>query len=381
MAAAGLGDVALVGTSALKADAFLTATAGVAEGTIVTCGCVDLASSTDPEAGRFIHDFQSEYGTPPGPYAAEAWDAGGMLAGGFARGGGDRVALSDALDRAAYRGIANTYRFADDGQLDVSSAELHVFRAEGIRWVPVGERTVPAELPVGTPGYLSMAACRTGRPFAYRHAGHLEGFEVELARAIARRLRLSLSWSEPPCGVAMAQVTEGSLDAVIAASADVPQGVPTTGIALSIHGAIVATREAASGSGPFLDRLKDGDVVGVLGDRQLRSWARAAILGTGGSLRILTDPGAAYRKLTHGRLTAVVVPEADAWAAVERRPGLAVAQGVDVGAHDVIVAKGPDAVLVAAIDAALGSLIRSGRYTLLFAKYFPGAPVPPETGA
>ena len=54
------------------------------------------------------------------------------------------------------------------------------------------------------------------------------------------------------------------------------------------------------------------------------------------------------------------------------------AQSVDVGAHDVFVAKGPDAVLVAAIDEALARLIRVGRYALLFAKYFPGTPSLPK---
>ena len=51
------------------------------------------------------------------------------------------------------------------------------------------------------------------------------------------------------------------------------------------------------------------------------------------------------------------------------------------GAHDVFVAKGPDARLVAAIDGSLARLIRVGRYALLFAKYFPGTPLPSETGS
>ena len=44
------------------------------------------------------------------------------------------------------------------------------------------------------------------------------------------------------------------------------------------------------------------------------------------------------------------------------------------------MARGPDAILVAAIDEALGRMIRIGRYALLFAKYFPGTPIPRETG-
>jgi len=79
--------------------------------------------------------------------------------------------------------------------------------------------------------------------------------------------------------------------------------------------------------------------------------------------------------------TALADVEPEAWRAIERRPSLRVAQSVDVGAHDVFVATGPDARLVAAIDGSLARLIRVGRYGLLFAKYFPGTPLPSETGS
>ncbi len=62
---AGAGSVPLVGSSAMKTESYLSTTAGAGDGTIVTCACVDLGSSTRPEARRFIHDFQSRYGSPP----------------------------------------------------------------------------------------------------------------------------------------------------------------------------------------------------------------------------------------------------------------------------------------------------------------------------
>jgi ABC-type amino acid transport substrate-binding protein len=82
-----------------------------------------------------------------------------------------------------------------------------------------------------------------------------------------------------------------------------------------------------------------------------------------------------------GSVTAVADVEPEAWRAIERRRSLRVAQSIDAGAHDVFVAKGPDARLVAAIDESLARLIRVGRYALLFAKYFPGTPLPSETGS
>ena len=104
------------------------------------------------------------------------------------------------------------------------------------------------------------------------------------------------------------------------------------------------------------------------------------IAPTGAKLQATADRKAVYDALVSGALTAVVDIEPNAWAEIERRPSLRVIRSFDVGAHDVFVARGPDAILVAAIDDALGRMIRIGRYALLFAKYFPGTPIPRETG-
>lgn len=379
---AGLGAVSMVGTDAMKTDAFLSTTSGEAEGTIVTCACVDLAASTRAPAGRFIHDFQSAYGAPPGVYGAEGWDVGGILIRAFSNGASDRTGVARYLrDAGSFPGLASNYGFASDGELAPGSGRVHVFRAEGVRWVPVGEATPSVDLPVGTPGYLSMSACRSGRPFAYTSRGRLRGFDVELAQTIARRLGLRLAWSDLTCRAALRAVGRGRLDAVLAPAADVAQGTPTSRIALSLRVGLVTTRRLAEGTGPLLQRLTPADVVAVVRGPETRGWAGDAIRATGATIALVSDRAAAYRGVASGAFTAVTDLEPWGWAAVERRPRLAVAQSVDVGAHDVIVARGPGATLVAAIDEVLGRLLRSGRYTLLFAKYFPGTPIPAETGS
>ena len=132
--------LALVGSSSMKTDLYLSTTDGAGDGTIVTCACVDLGSSTRPEVRRFIHDFQSRYGSPPGVFGAEGWDAGGMLLATFRAGAQDRRTVAAALSTVdGYEGLANTYRFDQDGELEPGSAQVHVFRAEGVRWDPVGE--------------------------------------------------------------------------------------------------------------------------------------------------------------------------------------------------------------------------------------------------
>ena len=381
MTEAGLASVPVLGSSAMKTDAYLSTTAGAGDGTIVTCACVDLGSSTRPEARRFIHDFQSQYGTAPGVDGAEAWDVGGMLLRAFREGATTRESVSAALSASDdYSGLANTYRFTVDGELASDSSRIHLFRAEGVRWVPLGETDNGVTLPVGTPGYLSVSSCRTGRPFVYLFRGRLRGFDVELATAIAQRLHLALSWRDLSCVAALHAVAHGTLDAVLAPVDLVPQGTPTTGVALSIHVALVSTAATASGAQPLLERLGPGDVVAVVRTPESVTWADDVIAATGATLQVTSNRKTAYGALATDDVAAVVDLEPNAWAAIERRPSLRVARSLDVGAHDVFVARGPDAILVAAIDEELGRLIRNGRYALLFAKYFPGTPIPRETG-
>ncbi len=377
--------IPLFGSSAMKTESYLSTTAGAGDGTVTTCACVDLGSSTRPEVRRFIHDFQSRYGSPPGVFGPEGWDVGGMLLATFRAGAVDRRAVAEALAGSnGYEGLANTYRFAADGELASASAGVRVFRAEGVRWLPVGDGQPAggAPLPVGTPGELSVAVCRTGRPEVYAAGGRLKGFDVELAGAIARKLGLTLSWRDLPCRAALRAVSDGTLDAVLAPAADVEQGTPTSGIALSLHVALVTTKANAHGQdgSTLLDRLSPHDVVAVVRTAETVPWANDALAATGAQVQITSDRRAAYEALVAGTVTAVADLEPDAWAAIERRRSLRVAQSIDVGAHDVFVAKGPDARVVAAIDDALSRLIRVGRYALLFTKYFPGTPVPSETG-
>jgi branched-chain amino acid transport system substrate-binding protein len=382
LAASGGASEVIVGSAAMKSDTYLVDTAGSGDGTIVTCACVDLGSSTRPEARRFIHDFQARFGSPPGVYAAEGWDVGGMLLRSFRAGSIDRRSVAARLATSAeYDGLANSYRFDEGGELARGAARVHRFRAEGLRWVPLGETDRDVPLPVGTPGTLAMSSCRKGPPFAYATNGRrLAGFDVELGRAVARRIGLTMIWRDLPCTAAIAAVANGILDAVLAPASRVPQGTPTSGIALSLHVALVTSRATAHGQQPILQSLGPGDVVSVVPTPEGLAWARDALPASGATRVVAADRAAAYRALVVGSVVAVADLEPRAWAAIERRPTLSVAQSLDAGAHDVFVGKGSDAMVVAAIDEALTRLIRTGRYAFLFAKYFPGTRLPSETG-
>ncbi len=244
----------------------------------------------------------------------------------------DILASADDVD-----GLANTYRFDQDGELAASSAGAHVFEAEGVRWVTVGEREGDEALPVGTPGYLSVAACRKGRPHAYPVGDRLEGFSVELSTAIARRLGLTLSWRDLPCRRAIRAIADGRLDAALVPARDVPQGTLTSGIALATHIALVAVdRDApepgAGGDGPtLLERLGPHDLVTVVRTPEAVAWSGDVLASTGAQIRISDDRRGAYEALVAGTISAVADLEPDAWLAIERRPTLRVVQSIDAG--------------------------------------------------
>lgn len=376
---AGLDRVSFVGSDATKLETYLTVTDGAGDGTVVTCPCVDLTTSTRVDAQRFIHDFQAEYGSPPGAYAAEGWDVGGMFLAGFRAGAATRAAVAEAVaSTSSYEGLANDYRFTSSGELEGSSARVHTYRAEGLRWLPIAQGRA-VDLPVGTEGFLSVAACRSGAPYAYLDQGRLAGFDVELARAIASRLGLELSWEDLSCRSAARALRTGNVDAVLAPAVGVSPGTPTSRVVLSVHVALVADRRLAK-SGHVLGKLGPGDVVGVVAGPETAAYANATIPGTGATIQVLGDRRIAYSRLSSGGLTAVADLEPDAWAAIERRPSLRVGQSFDAGAHDVVITSGTATELIAAIDQAFGRLMSRGRYALLFAKYFPGTPIPNEVG-
>jgi ABC-type branched-subunit amino acid transport system substrate-binding protein len=85
---------------------------------------------------RFVNAYQSEHGLTPGVYAAEAWDAGRVVADSMAAGATDRGAMrATVMALTTYEGVARTYRFDERGEL--VGAEPRLFVAAGTRWLPL----------------------------------------------------------------------------------------------------------------------------------------------------------------------------------------------------------------------------------------------------
>ncbi len=135
---AGLREIRLFGGESLKDASYISTAGPRGRGTVAVCPCVDLSTSTDLRAQRFIQDYQSEFGVPPGPFAAEGWDVARMLLAALEAGARTRAQVADALAEVpTFEGLARTYVFGPDGELRDQSDAVRAYRDEGVRWVPV----------------------------------------------------------------------------------------------------------------------------------------------------------------------------------------------------------------------------------------------------
>jgi cystine transport system substrate-binding protein len=372
-------DVLFVGSDAMKDTEFLDLAGAAGEGTVVGCACVDLSTSTNGAAQRFIHDYQADYSVPPGVFSAEGWDAGGLLLRAMRSGAATRSEMVDRLTSASpFVGLAATYAVEDGGTLSATS-QVHLYRADAGRWVPL--QTGSEGLPVATDGVLAVGSCRTGAPYAYRDArGRLVGFDVEFARAISRRLGLALGWTRTSCDAGTEPVDEGRVDVLLSTGKRLVPGTPASRVFFSTRAAVVVPAERAGSADP-LTRVGAGDVVGVVPDGPVATWARGTLEGTGARLRRFHgDAQSAYRALEGGGISAVVDTEAAAWAAIEQRPRLLVGSTQDIGDDDVMVVSASATALLAALDDALGAMLEDGAYQRLFGAYLPGATLPEAVG-
>jgi branched-chain amino acid transport system substrate-binding protein len=135
---AGMRSLRVFGGESLKDASFITTAGPRGRGTVAVCPCVDLSTSTDPRAQRFIQDYQSAFGVPPGPFAAEAWDVARMILDALSSGARTRDGVAGELfSTASFDGLARRYAFRSNGTLRDEAAAVRVYRDEGVRWVPV----------------------------------------------------------------------------------------------------------------------------------------------------------------------------------------------------------------------------------------------------
>ena len=135
LSAAGMAGTPMVGADSMKTISYIQEPGR--DGTFVTCPCADVTTSSKLPAQQLVHDYQVETGLEPGVYAAEGWDAAGMLLQAV-RGAATRDQVRSALaGLTSYAGAARDYSFAPGGSLETASS-TGVFVSTGVRWIQVG---------------------------------------------------------------------------------------------------------------------------------------------------------------------------------------------------------------------------------------------------
>jgi branched-chain amino acid transport system substrate-binding protein len=140
--AAGLGGVRLIGADGMRDRTFLSVAETSGDGSVASCSCVDLGTSTSLSAQQFIHDYQSEFGGPPASYAVEGWDMGRLYVAAIRSGASTRSEVAAYLGKVrSFTGLAQTYGFSRSGGLLPSARLVQLFRESGGRWLPIGAPT------------------------------------------------------------------------------------------------------------------------------------------------------------------------------------------------------------------------------------------------
>jgi branched-chain amino acid transport system substrate-binding protein len=127
------GIVPLVVDDAARTDPYLVSRWPAAWTTLAVCSCADLSTSEDPDAQRFVHDFQASTGLDAGSFAVEGFDAGTWIVRALQQGATREHVATRLSSVNRFDGLARTYRWGDRGStLDQG---LQVYRAVGLRWL------------------------------------------------------------------------------------------------------------------------------------------------------------------------------------------------------------------------------------------------------
>jgi branched-chain amino acid transport system substrate-binding protein len=125
----------LVFGDGVKDAGYMTAAGDAGEGAIITCTCAPAEAL--PNGADFVAAYTDAYDTPPGTYAAEAYDAAGFILAAIAAGNTDRESILAYINDTTYPGITKEVKFEENGE--VSAKAVYAFKVEGGEIVGVGE--------------------------------------------------------------------------------------------------------------------------------------------------------------------------------------------------------------------------------------------------
>lgn len=248
-----------------------------------------------------------------------------------------------------------------------------------------GGGTAPAfESELITSGVLTVGSCLDYKPFEWVQQGTEKGFDVDLTEEIARRLGLEVDWITANFNTIFTAVAGHKFDMVAAAVTATGQTGQERAQTVNFSSFYYNSRQSMAVNPdvqPDLtstDQLGEGDAVGVQKGTTGKAWAEENLEPEGVEIRTYTTAPDAFRDLQAGRVDAVINDEPASAVIVTDFPPTKVVQAIDTNEKYALAFAKDTPNLMAAVNEALADIIEDGTYEKIYAKYFPGAPVPDE---
>lgn len=250
--------------------------------------------------------------------------------------------------------------------------------------------SAPATFTTVKAGFITVGSCLDYAPFETVKGPNPTGFDVELTDAIAAKLgydKNHVKWVKTNFNTIFTSVAQGNFDVVAAA-------VTATGKTGAQRAQVVSFSDyyynslqslaVNSANSPTItspDQLVKGDTVGVQKGTTGFQWAVDNLQSKGIVIRTYTSATDAFRDLSAGNLTGVINDEPSSYAIAATMTDVKVVAPIDTNEKYAFAFAPTNTALVTAWNDGLKQVIADGEYATIFAKYFPGTPVPPEYAA
>ena len=235
-------------------------------------------------------------------------------------------------------------------------------------------------------GYITVGSCLDYPPFESVKGGNPTGFDVDLAEAIAGKIGYEgkVKWVKANFDTIFTAVANGQFDVVAAAVTATGKVGKQRAQTVSFSNYYYNSEQALSVNptqSPDItspDQLKAGDTVGVQKGTTGADWAIQNLQPKGITIKTYQTGPDAFRDLSGGNITAVVVDEPASYAIVATMSDVAVVAPIDTNEKYAFAFAPTSTSLLAAWNDGLQQVINDGQFATIFDKYFPGVPVPAE---
>jgi polar amino acid transport system substrate-binding protein len=244
--------------------------------------------------------------------------------------------------------------------------------------------TVP---PTIKQGFLSVGSCLDYPPFESVKNGQPVGFDIDMTDAIAAKLGFDkehVKWVKANFNTIFTAVANGQFDMVAAAVTATGDTGAKRAQTVAFSNFYYDSRQSLSvntAQSPDItstDQLKAGDTVGGQKGSTGLQWAIDNLQPKGITIKTYTSSTDSFRDLSAGNITGVINDESPSYAIAATMTDVKVVEPIDTN-EKYAFAFAPTATdLVTAWNSALKQVIDDGEYAQIYAKYFPGTPVPPE---